>query len=79
MFETTAEVLRSGMEFSGEISQKTGLPVYCTTVRRDIWDMINNRTKNDTEFLELTDNISSLYPIDIFVKTVWQESMTFKV
>lgn len=79
MFETTAEVLRNGMDFADDISKKTGLPVYCTTVRRDIFDRVKNSNDNDAEFNELSEKITNLYPIDIFVKTVWQQNNTFMV
>ncbi len=79
MFETTAEVLRNGMDFADDISKKTGLPVYCTTVRRDIFDRVKNSNNNDAEFNELSEKITNLYPIDIFVKTVWQQNNTFMV
>ena len=79
MFETTAEVLRSGMDFANDISKKTGLPVYCTTVRRDIFDRVKNSNNNDAEFNELSEKITNLYPVDIFVKTVWQQNNTFMV
>lgn len=79
MFETTAEVLRNGMDFADDISKKTGLPVYCTTVRRDIFDRVKNSNDNDAGFNELSDKITNLYPIDIFVKTVWQQNNTFMV
>ena len=79
MFETTAEVLRNGMDFADDISKKTGLPVYCTTVRRDIFDRVKNSNDNDAEFNKLSDKITNLYPIDIYVKTVWQQNNTFMV
>ena len=79
MFETTAEVLRSGMDFANDISKKTGLPVYCTTVRRDIFDRVKNSNNNDAEFNELSEKITNLYPVDIFVKTIWQQNNTFMV
>ncbi len=79
MFETTAEVLRNGMDFADDISKKTALPVYCTTVRRDIFDRVKNSNNNDAEFNKLSDKITNLYPIDIFVKTVWQQNNTFMV
>ena len=65
--------------FADDISKKTGLPVYCTTVRRDIFDRVKNSNNNDAEFNELSEKITNLYPIDIFVKTVWQQNNTFMV
>ena len=60
MTETDINTFEEGKKFASDISEKTGLPVYCNTVRRDLLD--SGMIKDEP----------GLYPIDIYVKTVWQ-------
>ena len=54
---TQAEDLLSSLEYAGRISEKTGLPVRMTSVKRSLYD-------------ELKDKIPDLYPLDITCKGV---------
>lgn len=59
MNETDELIIKKGTEFTKKVSDLSGLPVLCTTLRRDL--------SEKSAFSCLADNI---YPIDIYVKGV---------
>ena len=70
MSETTQNVFDEGVKFAHETSEKTGLPVYLTTVQKE---MLENGTVS-AESGKNPEDTGLIYPIDIFVKTVWQQN-----
>lgn len=63
MRDTDADILKSGIEFTKEISDKSGLPVLCSTIRRDLYE--------DSAMRSVLEREGDVYPIDIHVKTAW--------
>jgi energy-coupling factor transporter ATP-binding protein EcfA2 len=55
--ETTAAEIRAGVAYAEKASALTGLPILCTTARRELAD----------ELRELQD----LYPVDLYVTAPW--------
>lgn len=60
MNETDSGILREGVEFARKVSDITGLPLYCNTIRRDLY---TSMCAGDVP--------EPAYPVDIFVKTNW--------
>ncbi|MBR4344903.1 MAG: ParA family protein [Lachnospiraceae bacterium] len=65
MFETTQTVFEEGLKFAKETASKTELPVFCSTIRRDL---IENG------IVKPMDDVGQIYPVDIYVKTVWGQT-----
>jgi DNA helicase HerA-like ATPase len=62
---TTVQSVEESVEYADEISKLLNLEVYCTTISKKL---INEKG------IRLSDNLANnLYPIDIFVKTPWEE------
>lgn len=61
MDDTDLNIIDKGISYTDEVSRLTGLPVCCTTVRRDIYDA------HPEHFADMDD----IYPVDIHVTTVW--------
>lgn len=71
MQETTEAVIREGAAFADGVSRITGLPVVCSTVRKDIDSVLSKELRS-----ELTAGGAAVYPVDIFVSVSWQETKT---
>ncbi len=73
MYDTNQAVFDEGVAFADSVAKKTSLPVICNTVQRDLYDtgMIMtgncNHDRSEGSFVET-------YPVDIYVKTVWQNT-----
>ena len=59
MSETTAEVLAEGSAYAQRVAELTGLPVWCSTVRRDLSD------------LAAAAGLENAKPVDIYVRVNW--------
>lgn len=57
--DTDAETVSSSYDYANKLAESTGLPVYCTAVRRDIAGRVDKHA-------------GPLYPVDIFVKLPWE-------
>ncbi|MBC8569241.1 P-loop NTPase [Zongyangia hominis] len=57
--ETTPEIVENSFAYADAIAQKTGLPILYTAVRRDLLPKIDAKGRE-------------LFPVDIYVKTPWQ-------
>lgn len=55
--ETTQADIENSIEYARQISELTSLPVVCNTVKRDL----------------STDKLSNTYPVDIYVKAIWND------
>jgi len=55
--ETSIETVKDSIEYANEVSKKCGLPLLHTTIPTNIYD---------------EEEESSYYPVDIYVKTVWE-------
>ena len=66
MKDTDEGILRDGLSFAEGVSKLTGLPMLGSTLKRDLFedDAMKKALASDN-----SDN--EIYPIDIFVKTVW--------
>ena len=62
MSETNQAIFEEGLQFADEISKKTGLPILFSTMQKELLDSGMVVTKDN----------EAVYPIDIHVKTVWQ-------
>lgn len=58
--DTSADDVLSSVSYANEVSEKTGIPVKMTCVRRDLYE-------------ELQDKIENLMPIDLYVRQSWAE------
>jgi len=58
--QTTAQTILEALPFAEKTAEALGLPLLCTTAPPDLAE-------------ELRDRIPSLYPVDVFVTTPWQE------
>ena len=66
MSETTQTVLEDGIKFAQETSEKTGLPIYLTTVQKEFLE--SGKVSIETGMKDA----GLIYPVEIYVKTVWQ-------
>ena len=64
MMDTNQAIFDEGLKFADSISKKTGLPIICNTVQREMFDT----------GMIMTTNVIETYPVDIYVKTVWQNA-----
>jgi hypothetical protein len=62
MQETDAKIIAEGIDFTGRISNLTGLPVKATTLRRDLYN---------SDIKDAYDDAEHFYPIDIHVSVCW--------
>ena len=62
MQETDEKIIAEGIDFTGRISDLTGLPVKATTLRRDLYNSDIKDAYGDAEHF---------YPIDIHVSVCW--------
>ena len=69
MAETNQAIYEEGKQFAGMISEKTGLPVLCHTIDREFYD-------TGIVVPDVNDNI---YPLEIYVKTVWQKNKIIRI
>ena len=53
--ETTQADVENSIDYANQISELASLPVVCNTVKRDL----------------STDKLSNTYPVDIYVKAIW--------
>lgn len=60
--ETGVEIISSSNGYANELSKITGLPVFCTVVRRDLADKVKEHS-------------GPLYPVDIYVKLPWEKDI----
>ena len=58
--DTSADDVLSSVSYANEVSEKAGIPVKMTCVRRDLYE-------------ELLGKIENLMPIDLFVRQTWAE------
>ena len=58
--ETTAEDVLSTVAYANEVSDKAGIPIKMTTVKKDLYDT-------------LSDKIENLMPIELYVRQSWAE------
>lgn len=58
--DTSADDVFSSVSYANEVSEKAGIPVKMTCVRRDLYE-------------ELQDKIENLMPIDLYVRQSWAE------
>ena len=58
--DTSAGDVLSSVSYANEVSEKAGIPIKMTCVRRDLYE-------------ELQDKIENLMPIDLFVRQSWAE------
>ena len=58
---TTAEDVLESLSYADEISCKSGIPIFMTTVKSDLYS-------------SLSDKIPSLFPINIYVEQSWEKS-----
>ncbi len=58
--DTSADDVVSSLSYANEVSEKAGIPIKMTCVRRDLYD-------------ELQDKIENLMPIDLYVRQSWAE------
>ncbi|MBQ8391748.1 MAG: hypothetical protein IJX50_04300 [Clostridia bacterium] len=58
--ETTAEDILSSVAYANEVSEKAGIPIKMTTVKKDLYE-------------ELSDKIENLMPIELYVRQSWAE------
>jgi len=68
MYDTNEEVFKEGRLFAQHISEQTGLPLLCSTVRKDLY------SPEAESFIGRDD----IYPIEIYVTTVWQNQNRHK-
>ena len=67
MSETTQNVFDEGVKFARETSEKTGLPIYLTTVQKEMLDAGKISIGSDADMRDT----GLIYPVEIYVKTVW--------
>lgn len=58
--ETTAEDVLSSVAYANEVSEKAGIPIKMTAVRRELYS-------------ELSGKIENLMPLDLYVRQSWAE------
>ena len=58
--DTSADDVISSLSYANEVSEKAGIPIKMTCVRRDLYE-------------ELQDKIENLMPIDLYVRQSWAE------
>lgn len=66
MRETTENIILEGASFAGKVSELTGLPVVCSTVRRDLADGLSEKLCS-----KLMTVGKAIYPVDIHVTVSW--------
>jgi hypothetical protein len=64
MMDTNQAIFDEGLVFADSIAKKTSLPVICNTVQRELYDT----------GMIMADTVCEIYPVDIYVKTVWQNA-----
>ena len=64
MMDTNQAIFDEGLAFADSIAKKTSLPVICNTVQRELYDT----------GMIMADTVCEIYPVDIYVKTVWQNA-----
>ncbi|MDE6776238.1 MAG: cobalamin biosynthesis protein CobQ [Ruminococcus sp.] len=55
--ETTADIIMQSVGFAKEVSDKTGLPVACTTCREELCELLD---------------IPDVFPVKVYVKPLWE-------
>lgn len=75
MMDTNQEIFDEGLSFAQMIAEKTGLPIICNTIQRSLYDTgaVVDSTSASTE-LAAVNTPAEIYPVDIYVKTIWQTS-----
>ena len=58
--DTSADDVLTSVSYANEVSEKSGIPIKMTCVRRDLYE-------------ELKDKIENLMPIDLYVRQSWAE------
>lgn len=58
--ETTAEDVLDSVSYANEVSEKSGIPIKMTAVKKDLYEI-------------LSDKIENLMPIELYVKQSWAE------
>ena len=61
-YETRPEDILSTVPFAREVADRHGVPLLCTAVRRDLLEQVQK-----------LDALREYYPVDIYVKKLWEE------